>query len=54
MARKDAHGGKASKKSVGREKRERNGVYSQKAIRIREAILESRIEKRREQQRDAS
>jgi len=48
MARKDSDGGKVSKKSSAREKRERNGVYSQKAIRLREVALESRMEKRRQ------
>lgn len=46
MARKDTiNGGKVSKKSKNKEKYERNGAYSAKAIRLRETVLENRKEK---------
>ena len=45
MARKLADGGKVSKASKRKEKKELKGDYSQKAIRQREAIIENRRSK---------
>ena len=50
MARKLLDGGKVSKASRRKDKLDRNGVFTQKAIRRREAVIANRASKQQQQQ----